>query len=110
MTFKIRVATGRGVADRWREQYYKADGTWVRTSIGDSEEKYNALCDLGPTPTPQQVADVIGNKSWSYLDCSGCHGDFEAVVEIDEHQDFTLCESCIREAAEAIARTKGALP
>ena len=39
----VSVASGRGVAERWRTQYQR-DGKWTRTAKGDSEQIYNAIC------------------------------------------------------------------
>lgn len=51
--------------------------------------------------TAAEVAEIIGNKSWSYFNCDECSEYVEKVVILGEHSDrqVTLCPSCVRAAA-----------
>lgn len=103
---KISVASARGVADRWRETYRdKTTGKWGTTVSGDSEKVYKALCKLGHKPDIEQVAGIIGNKTWSFLTCSGCNeyitrgADFGS--DYSDNQ-VLLCEPCLKDGLAAM--------
>ena len=101
----IRTASGHGVAERWRKQYQHPNDGWIRTASGLSNEVYERLCDLGQTPSAAATAEVIGNKSWSYLTCSGCNEYVERAVEFTgyrEHETL-LCAPCIELARAALS-------
>lgn len=92
-------ATGRGAAERWASQY---GPEWRPTSTGPSMDIHAKLCALGPNPSIKDVAEVIGNKSWSYLSCDGCGDDVEKAVQIGS-SDYgaevkKYCLTCLREA------------
>lgn len=99
----IEVATARGVADRWMSQYYR-DGAWVPTCMGSSKEIHEKLCALGPTPAIDKVAEIIGNKSWSYISCIGCSTHVERGVRIRPEYDEggVFCAECISEAHQIL--------
>src|SRR3546814_3694431 len=68
------------------------------------------LRDLGPSPTPQQVNETIGNDSWTAVpDCDEC-GKLRPpmVVMVGEEPDYEsrtayLCGACIGKLARLIA-------
>lgn len=100
----IEVASGRDAAERWRKQYQNGQsGKWTDTSYGSSEDRYKRLCALGPNPDIQSVADIIGNKGWSYISCDGCPEYVERAVRIGEYDGKTYCPTCIAEAAKALS-------
>lgn len=92
----IQVASGRGVAERWAGQYRERDGSWRYGP--EREQIYNRLVALGENPPIDKVAEIIGNKSWSYIRCDGCNGDVERAVAIGEYDTKAYCATCIREA------------
>ena len=107
---QIAVASGRGVAERWRSQYFERDGKWSRTVSGNNaEDVYNKLCDLGQAPDVELVAGVIGNQSWSYLSCSGC-GDYvvRAANFGSDYSDATiqLCKTCLEDGLAALTKSQ----
>ena len=71
-------------------------------ACGDSELVYNSLCDLGLNPDIKAVADIIGNKSWSYIICDGCSASVEAAVILGEYEAKKYCRICINEAASVL--------
>lgn len=88
------------VAARWHQQY--SDGLYPALII--IGERLAAL-DL-ESATPDDVAAIIGNKSWSHFTCHECgtSGLDRAVRlggEFDDRLDY--CASCLR-AAAALAR------
>lgn len=99
---RIRHAAQSGVAERWRSQYQHPKDGWTNTASGNSGVIYSKLCELGQNPTPQQVADIIGNKSWSFVCCDGCSEYIEKAVEIGEYEPKAYCETCLREALQAL--------
>lgn len=105
-SIKVQVASAVGVADRWREQYHRADG-WGDTVSGSTKAVHEKLLALGESPPIESVAAVIGNKSWSYLTCSGCGESVEMAVAIgpDWRDDLLLiCRSCAGGALTALER------
>lgn len=98
----LQVATGRGVAESWRKQYCK-DGVWTKTAYGDSGAVYAKLCDLGPNPPIDKVADAIGNQSWSYIFCEGCGDYVEKAAALGEYETKAYCETCLKEALSALS-------
>lgn len=92
----VQVATGRGVADRYRQQYPAGDTT--RPGGKDPEDTYQRLAALGDNPPIDKVAEIIGNKSWSYITCDGCSLYVERAVAIGEFDTKAYCETCMKEA------------
>jgi hypothetical protein len=79
---------------RWEAQY--------RDTTDEKKQaitaRLNAL-DVA-TATAAEVAEIIGNKSWSYFTCDECSQPVEKVVEIGEYERVvTLCTSCLRAAS-----------
>lgn len=104
---KVSVASGRGVAERWRRQYQNKDGNWTRTVKGDSEATHNALCALGPDPDIDAVAIAIGNQGWAHLSCSGCGTHVTRAVsfgtEYCSADEVLMCQLCLQEGLRAIS-------
>lgn len=101
----VEHASARGVADRWRAQY-ECNGKWAASLNGNSEVTYNQLCALGKQPDIAKVAEIIGNKSWSYLSCDGCDDHVEAAIRIGENRyddAKVYCVTCVREAAAVLS-------
>lgn len=96
------------VAECWRSRYQQSDGSWRPTAIGSSEEIYRRLRALGARPGIRQVADVIGNRSWSYLHCTGCGTYVTHAVRIcTAYSDDgpLLCRDCAQDAADIFPPT-----
>lgn len=102
----VHHASARGVAERWRNRYWRV-GMWPDTCNGSSEEIYKNLCVLGPVPGIDAVADVIGNKSWSYLTCCGCSEYVKRAVSIGEDEPKLYCDTCVTEAFHVLLETQG---
>ena len=106
----IVVASGRGVANSWRKQYYDRNGReWLGLTYGSSRDIHKKLCALGPNPNVKRVDKIIGNKSWTHLDCSGCGTlVLKAVSFKPEYSDdeTLLSESCVKAAAAVLKKAR----
>ena len=103
----VSIASGRGVAERWRSQYQDANGRWTRVVRGQSENIYEKLCSLGENPDIDKIAEIIGNKSWGHLTCSGCNEHVKRTATFSpEYSDnpIYLCHNCAKDAVRALAR------
>lgn len=99
----IQVATARGVAELYRQQYPAGD---TRRPLGrDTDEVYQQLLALGNNPQIDKVAEIIGNKSWSYISCDGCRDYVERAVAIGEYEPKAYCAICITEAFTALSES-----
>ena len=67
--------------DSWRIQYFY-DGSWKYGS--DKKTVYENLVSLGENPTPSQINEVIGNNSWTRLECSVCNKEVDTVVVLSQ--------------------------
>ena len=95
----MRLITKQQLAEdapiRWAAQY-----DITRRRIHGHEraswpaDVYEALC-TEPKLTPERVAEIIGNGSWTKLECEECQQDVERAVQIGE---TLLCEDCVRRA------------
>ena len=97
-----RQTLANSAANRWREQY-------ARFQIPDAKSIGNELAALGPTPNPDDVDRVVGNKAWTIVPpCNGCGAENpHAVVHVGDEPNYeshtaTLCTDCISELAELI--------
>lgn len=86
------------VAERWREQYPEGEP--------DRDEIYECLVSRKPS-TVEAVEEIIGNDSWTILECDVCDERRDAVVMFDNRTtDYgtRICQDClskgIRELAE----------
>lgn len=109
----MRIITTRSlireVADRWAFQY---PPSVCRGNHPDKFETYKKLLILDKeTATPQDLVDIIGNSSWTSLQCDECSQDVEAVIELGEEPGWEsrtarICPSCMRKAFQELANYK----
>lgn len=100
MQLRTRRLLAARAAERWQQQYAQriklgiplADGT----SAGDVLKR---LLALGTNPTPAAVNEVIGNDSWTDLECNECDRKQQSVVMFG---DIAVCESCIADALNIV--------
>jgi len=107
----VNVSTARGAAERWRESYFGGHGDkWRQGTLScgkTAEEIYDLLCLLGPDPAREDVAKIIGNKSWSYLSCDGCNEQVVYTVSIGEYEPKQYCKTCLSEALAVLSEVSG---
>jgi hypothetical protein len=99
MKLETRERRAAEAARRWRRQYFK-DDRWVSTFSGSSEDIYRALRGLGQSPDPDKVDGLIGNESWTEIECDLCDESVEtaAVMEADG-RGITICQPCSKKVA-----------
>lgn len=99
----IRVASATGVAERWAQQYQHPKDGWRGTAQRpDGKKIYDNLIALGENPPIDKVAEIIGNKSWSYISCEGCNEYVERAVVLGEYEPKSYCATCINEAHQIL--------
>ena len=93
------------VAQAWKRQYY--DGRrW--TYKADHQVTYNRLMQLSPNATEHDVEEIIGNDSWTGVECNICEDEHcVAVIGLgwsDEHGEplAWACLACLQEAATSL--------
>jgi hypothetical protein len=94
----------REVAQRWKAQY----AGYRSANAGDTEEKQaigRKLAKLdGETATAAEVAQIIGNDSWTRIDhCDECHAeDLAVAVRLADESSCsaTVCLPCLRKATK----------
>lgn len=95
----------RTVAEKWRRQYgsgsYGADDRG--RNVGDELSQLDK-----ETATAEQVAEIIGNKSWvSKVTCDECGVQTWDAVQIGEEPDYEsataeICADCLRAALKLL--------
>lgn len=91
-----RKALALAAAERW-EETYRGGGP---AGVG---ERLKALHD----PTPEEVEEIIGNKTWTTQKCNGCGVvDAPSVVRLGEvpNYDSYTCYLCIPCLTSAYAK------
>lgn len=89
-------------AKRWAAQYGVTEGIYDGTSVDEQAEK---LFELGDSATPEKVAQIIGNISWTNLTCNECDSDNQDEVwQVGEPMDYEsqtadLCKACVEKLA-----------
>lgn len=113
--YPSRPLTRRGVirevAVRWKAQYYHG-GTWNSCMSGSAQVIYEKLLALDLDTAPREAVDaIIGNASWTAIQCTGCREDVDVAAEVGEPSDYdsatvTLCAACIALAAQCVSPTE----
>lgn len=92
----------------WKKSYYDSKKKkWGDLISGSAEEVFERLCDLGPSPNPDDVNAVIKNTSWTDCTCSECRKAVETVVQLGEEPDYEsstawICIDCLRSAVALV--------
>lgn len=100
--FDVVIASAKGVADRFAKQY--SDGRFPA-----HQQKIAALVALGDKAEPDDVAEVIGNKSWTHAQCISCRNYVARAIEFDGGDSpCQVCADCLRAALDALTSTERA--
>lgn len=96
----------RSVALRWKYQYFTSKGNrWFDTVKAKSEEIYK---DLLSATTKEEVDTIIGNKSWTRLQCNECGSEVDKVVFLEGTHEYgpnAFCKACIEKALQLFGET-----
>lgn len=101
ITLRGLIAT---VHDRWGSQYPSGRSA-------DKDAIAEQLRNLPRDATPEQVAAIIGNASWTRIRCDECGADgLERAVELGEEPDYEnntarVCVPCLQAAVAMGATT-----
>lgn len=93
----------KSIAGRWKEQYYR-DGSWMKIYFSSftAKEIHDQLLSLLPNATPTQISTIIGNSSWTRLECDECYQEVDAVVCLGNNEDTVcVCLNCLLKAVDA---------
>lgn len=92
------------VCERWKDTY---GARWYNNPENRKHlEIYERLKRL-KNPTSDEIAAIIGNRSWTTLQCDECEQDVLKVVELGQEPDFEsrtvhLCQYCLQKAIDNI--------
>lgn len=87
--------------DSWKRQYL-VNGVW---KFGDrKKEVYEQLVSLGDNPTPEEVNTIIGNTSWTRLECNECCKEVNEVVVFETAHEYQteVCKKCLNKSIKLI--------
>lgn len=88
----------RGVAKKWYKAYAPNGRgvAWGRLIHESSETIYRELEAIDKeTATPEDVAKIIGNDSWTRIVCGECKEDVSAVIRCGAETDYESATACI---------------
>lgn len=102
MRGKIELLTRKAIiADvpkRWSEQYYRYPADSDKAEIGRQ---------LKGLKTRKEIDALIGNGSWTQLNCASCDSDPESVALLPATQEYgpeQYCLNCLKEAVKLLER------
>jgi hypothetical protein len=93
-----------GAVDAWTKQYSQA---------GVRERQQKKTEELQKLPankrTRENIDRIIGNNSWTCLNCDLCGSDVERVVRIGENPDYDarwqdVCQDCLQECQDTLSQ------
>jgi hypothetical protein len=100
LAFRFAVTTKQDRADeaplRWAEQYARG--------ASDRQKEITRLLAALPKPIDGAEVDrIVGNGSWTRLECNGCNQDAPAVAHYG-YGDYSLslCAECLKEGLRGL--------
>ena len=91
------LAAPRRFAEHYSQSYYKERGLFREEAL--------ALLALEPSEiTPERIASIIGNDSWTQINCDECDQPTDAAVIVGagpnwDRNPSTVCLDCVRKSA-----------
>jgi hypothetical protein len=89
----------KSIPGKWEEQYlYGLDFFDTDEDIENEELIYNEIMKLDiDTCSEKEINDIIGNDSWSSLECSECGKRVDTLVElVDNYEsEYNICLDCL---------------
>jgi hypothetical protein len=111
MTLTTQRDLIRAVAERWRRQYEPFNHEIPLFSVRNGYIQERTKMQIAEmldaldkeTATPPDVADIIGNESWTRMTCDECGQDTDALLTVGQDPDYesctaSLCRSCTEKA------------
>jgi hypothetical protein len=92
---KAELPDPRDVAEKWRLQHEKSDGTWKSCVRGTGDDVHRRLTRLGKDPSREKIEEVIGNGSWTRAFCTGCQEPVDEAVAFGYEDAATVCRHCL---------------
>lgn len=77
---RVVEASTRGVADRLRAQFRRADGRWE----AGMEDLWARLVAMGDCPPLHAVVELLGSREWTHPRCAATGDYVETAVELGE--------------------------
>ena len=101
----------KNVAKKWKSVYF-FNGRWNHeTPSCPKEGVYKKLSKLGKNRTKENVDGIIGNSSWTTIQCHECGSDVDCLVQLGEMPDYesataNICCDCLKKAIKMIEVNK----
>lgn len=95
------------VAENWLNQYRREI---VGSPNGDRGLIYKQLIESGDMPTEDQIAEIIGNRSWTRTQCDICGKDVEELASFrselinDGMSAAYICSMCLQFALDLMSK------
>lgn len=91
--YDILVASGEGVAARWRKNYTDQSRTLAGgETVGQIQKALDALPE---DADPQMFVNVVGNQSWTHPICDCCNEYVERAVSVGDDPSVCICLPCL---------------
>ena len=88
------------VAIKWRRQYPKSHPYGPKKDV-----IYGRLLELPHDATERDVAEIIGNSSWTRNKCDECQKDSDITVMLgNDSSTAQICLSCLQEAKSLVEK------
>lgn len=109
----VRRGVIRSAPSRFMEQYggHYPDDKPLPWKYGETKrETFRRLGEINvDTCAPEDIDVIIGNKSWTRLECEVCGETVEVVVRVGEEPDcdsrwVDLCAACLTKAALMLSK------
>lgn len=83
----------KNIVKRWTRQYPKSKADITRK-----------LRQINPT-TEDEIAEIIGNRSWTDNYCHECNTDCDVLVQLGQEPDYesataNICLNCLQKAID----------
>lgn len=99
------IHDGSSIQKAWKNAYYHRNA-WSSSCM---EEIYDNLVKLGDSPTADDINHIIGNSSWTSINCDVCGRDKQDVVELGQEADYEatpayVCYDCAKKVVAMFGR------
>lgn len=102
------------VADRWKKQYSHGDkwDTYLHSRGRTAREIWKQLKSLRPGSSEDDIQEIIGNRSWTSIECDECGMECDLVVRLGRDLDYAehtaeICIPCLERARQIAKESKG---